>query len=114
MRNKDDVDNVNNEFNEEEITMLANKAVDSLVGLVLSFIILFLEPYVVSLMWKWFVVSLGVPKIGYWHAFGLTLLVNFLMYKATDNKDVTNKQLVHALYYVLVTWLVSFGISFLV
>ena len=113
MRNKDDVDNVNNEFNEEEITMLANKAVDSLVGLVLSFILLFLAPYVFMLMWKWFIVRLGVPNIGYWHAFGLTLLVNFLTYKTTDTK-VTNKQLAYALWYVLITWLVSFGISFLV
>lgn len=113
MHNRDEVENISKDLNEEEIRSLAKKATESLVGLLLGLILLFLSPYVVSLMWNWFVVSLGVPKIGYWHAFGLTLLVDFLMYKISENKDITSKQLGQALGYVLFTWLVAFGISFL-
>lgn len=114
MHNTDEVEDVKNDFNEEELHMLAKKFTDSLGGLLLSFIVIFLSPYVVSLMWKWFVVNLGVPKIGYWRAFGLVLLVDFLTYKVTNTKDVTNKQVLQALGYVLFTWLIAFGISFLV
>jgi hypothetical protein len=114
MHNTDEVENTKKDFNEEELDTLAKKFTDSLGGLLLSFIIIFLSPYVVSLMWKWFVVSLGAPKIGYWHAFGIVLLVDFLTYKVTNTKDVTNKQILQVLGYILFTWLIAFGISFLV
>lgn len=42
-------------------------------------------------MWRWFVVPLGVADVGFWHMFGLTVLVAALTKNAVsapDKKDI--------------------------
>ncbi len=33
------------------------------------------RPFVMMNLWEWFVCPLGLPQIGYWHAFGLLLIL---------------------------------------
>ncbi len=51
----------------------------------LMFIALFLEAFVTLLFWRWFVVSLGLKPLAYWHALGLVLFVGFIRHRA-DNQ----------------------------
>jgi len=51
----------------------------------LMFIALFLEAFVTLLFWRWFVVSLGLKPLAYWHALGLVLFVGFIRHRA-DNE----------------------------
>ncbi len=46
----------------------------------------------VSLMWQWFVVPLGVQKIGYAHAVGLGLLVSYMTHDPDTKNETTKAQ----------------------
>lgn len=96
-----------------EVKELTCVATESFLSIVIGMIILFLSPYVMMLMWGWFITGLGLPALGYWHAFGVMLVVDFLTYKAPSTSEGSLKQMKHALYYVLLTWLASFVISLL-
>jgi hypothetical protein len=39
----------------------------------------FLDALAFLLLWKWFVVPLGFPAVGYWHAYGLDLFIGLLI-----------------------------------
>lgn len=44
------------------------------------------------LLWQWFVVPLGVPALGFWHALGLATTIGLLtkdghLYNRTDSAD---------------------------
>ena len=52
-------------------------------------VILALSPFLYALrtvslvfLWKWFVVPLGVPRIGFWHCLGLLLVIQTAVYKS--------------------------------
>lgn len=47
--------------------------------------------YVLTILWSWFVVPLGVTSIGLWHAAGLMLLVGW-MTKAPSSTDDSAKK----------------------
>ena len=106
-------DSVDMEQEVEEVKELMRVAKESFLSLVIGLVILFLSPYVLTLMWGWFIKGFGLPALGYWHAFGLMLVVDFLTYKVPSTSEVSLKQTKHALYYVVVTWLASFVISLL-
>lgn len=63
---------------DKDIEEAANKAsstvIQTLTGVV-STINLFLSPLVITIMWGWFLVPLGVPVIGYLTALGVSLLI---------------------------------------
>lgn len=92
---------------------VARVATESFLSLIIGVIILFLSPYVMTLMWGWFITGFGLPALGYWHAFGVMLVVDFLTYKAPSTSEGSFQQIKHTLYYVLLTWLASFIISLL-
>ena len=46
--------------------------------------------YVVSQLWGWFVIPLGLPPITMWHAYGVSLLFNF-MCPYLDTADLAKK-----------------------
>jgi hypothetical protein len=43
--------------------------------------------FALSILWRWFVVPLGMPVIGIWHAAGLAALLGFATMKARDYED---------------------------
>ncbi len=71
--------------------------------------------FALSILWRWFVVPLGAPAIGMWHAAGLSAFVGFVTMKARDYDDVptpnvreavlgTVKRAVFAWLFVLLSW----------
>jgi len=50
----------------------------------LLFPLILLQGWVFSVMWGWFVVPLGAPAVGAWHAAGLTSIWTLLTYKAKE------------------------------
>lgn len=53
--------------------------------------------FVVSVLWGWFVVPLGVASIGVWQAAGIVVLVSFLVFDGTiprDNEKTTVEKFV--------------------
>ena len=49
---------------------------------------LFMTPFVTMTMWNWFVTKLGVHSIGYLMAFGIVLIVDFLIYIPSQNNQL--------------------------
>lgn len=58
--------------------------------------------YVLSYLWLWFIVPLGVPSIAVGHAVGIMALKNFVFAKYT--KEKTEKGKVSDLYAILAKW----------
>lgn len=79
-----------------------------------------LRGWVLSLLWAWFVVPLGVPPITYLHAVGISLLASLLTHKnspaddaALEKKNAHEKivegiatMLVGPLFVLLLGWLI--------
>lgn len=51
----------------------------------------FLDALVFMKYWGWFVVPLGVAGISYWHAFGLSLFIEFFWFTLTANGRTVGK-----------------------
>ena len=81
----------------------------NLLVLFVSIGLLFLSAYVTLCMWRWFVVPLGAPSIGYAHAYGLSLMAAFhtrspLVKKETDDHA---KNVWTSLSWVLLVWAIA-------
>lgn len=52
----------------------------------------FAGPFVLMLLWNWFVVKIGAPHITYWLAFGLDVTIGFVFSGDTkkNEKVITN------------------------
>lgn len=96
--------------------------------LILFLVAIFYRPIVVQDAWLWFVTPLGLNPLGYWHAWGLSNLLFFLVYpvaldirtseinKAVSDGDGKDNKFVlafvHLVFYAwahLIFWLVNFG-----
>jgi hypothetical protein len=78
-----------------------------LLGLFSSFLLLFtiasvLEGFVLSSLWEWFVVPLGVRHISIVHAIGICVLLDFLTYHYYDYKKSEEIGLIESLKYITV------------
>lgn len=74
--------------------------VEVLVGLVVALAIFAIaipigmaQAYVLMSLWGWFVVPLGVAALGFWHAFGLSILIHFVQKQnyVSDEESVLGK-----------------------
>lgn len=64
------------------------KALGRLGGfLLIALILALVRGYVLSALWGWFVVPLGVKELSIAHAIGLAVIVNFLTYQHDAAKD---------------------------
>ena len=61
-----------------------NKFLSFLGGLVVYAINIFIGGIVLMFMWNWFVVPLGVVKIGFWLALGISLTIVCFFGKKTE------------------------------
>lgn len=65
-----------------------NKSCLSAIGaLLLVPVIALYAGWVISILWGWFVVPLGVPSVGAVHAYGLALVVAMFTAKCPTKKD---------------------------
>lgn len=88
--------------------------VASTVEAVVVFGALFLEGVVLRQAWGWFVVPLGAPAIGYWHALALATLVGLLVRQNGLERDTTKgvgEHLSAVLVSWFVLWLMHFGVK---
>lgn len=84
---------------------------ESMLSLMLALANLFGAPYVLMVMWNWFVVPLGVVAIGYAWAFGLAAfggLLKMRLAHANEPKSDTTQQIVY-----LFTMAVMLGMGWL-
>lgn len=64
------------------------KTLTQVVGfIVLALGLIFASGLVLSVMWGWFIVRMGIPPITVPQALGLSLIVSFLTYKPKENTD---------------------------
>lgn len=80
-----------------------------LISLGLS--VLALKCLVITHLWGWFIVPVGLPHIKMWHALGIvciTMLFTYDSYSVDRQKTIDNRQrvkdLVTVLSYILVAW----------
>lgn len=59
---------------------------DSLLVFIASYFYVLFNGYVISVLWRWFAVPLGIPPISAVHGIGIDLLVGLLVFKAIDLK----------------------------
>jgi hypothetical protein len=56
----------------------------SLLVFIASIFYVLFNGYVISVLWRWFAVPLGIPPISVVHGIGIDLLVGLLVFKAID------------------------------
>jgi hypothetical protein len=59
---------------------------DSLLVFIASYFYVLFNGYVISVLWRWFAVPLGIPSISVVHGIGIDLLVSLLVFKPIDLK----------------------------
>jgi hypothetical protein len=75
------------------------------VVLIAVFPIVVLRGFVLSRLWGWFIVPLGLPSIGIAQACGIALILGFLSYsKSTTTKDNYVERTVEAFVSALACW----------
>jgi hypothetical protein len=93
---------------------IASTVVLGIFALVIGMVVL--NGVMLSYMWQWFVVPLGVRTIGAVQAIGIAIIVSVLTYKGDakgdDSSEALNKMLLH-LGARIVTFGIAFGLSFL-
>lgn len=56
-----------------------------IVGIILlTALTIFVGAWAFSTLWSWFIVPIGVPAIGYAHAYGLMIVASFLKMRPKD------------------------------
>jgi hypothetical protein len=85
---------------------LLNKGL-RLLGLFWSFVLLFiiasvLEGVVLSYLWEWFVVPLGLKPVSLLHAIGICILLDFITYHYYDYKKSEEVGLAASMSYILI------------
>lgn len=78
--------------------------------IVSSFLGLLLRGFVVSVLWKWFVVPLGLPAISVPHGIGLSTLILFMTndYTYSEELDSSDRNAI-----IMNTFLIPFGVPLL-
>jgi hypothetical protein len=66
--------------------------------------------YTLSVLWSWFVVPLGLPAVGMWHAAGLLLIVEAS--RARVEKEVSKTDVVEAVAVQAIAWAFALGLGF--
>jgi hypothetical protein len=93
---------------------IASALVVGFVGIVLSAALL--NGFMLSYLWEWFVVPLGVRSIRIAQAIGLAMIVSMLTYKHQEPKEDEDalSKLIASMTVKLVAFGIAFGVSFLV
>jgi len=60
--------------------------------IVLTILSIFVGAWAFSTLWSWFIVPIGLPAIGYAHAYGLMIVTSFLKMRPKDFDTSDNKE----------------------
>lgn len=87
-----------------------------LFGLFWSFVLLFiiasvLEGLVLSYLWTWFIVPLGVRPVSILHAIGICVLLDFITYHYYDYKKSEEVGLAASLAYIIIRPIVAMAVG---
>lgn len=74
---------------------------------------LLVEPYVLMLLWGWFVVPLGARPLTYWLAMGLGLVIALTTHANGIKRETAQAGYEHASI-VVVVWLLGWAVHFAV
>lgn len=68
--------------------------------------IIFLDAVILRDCWRWFIEPLGVPALGYWHAFGLLFMWEWLKHSPSyvTNERTIEQRLRESLFVSLLAW----------
>lgn len=83
---------------------------------VLMWPLTFWKGYLVSIMWRWFLVPLGVPAVGAWHVIGIALVVS-VMTKPQPFKSgepLYWKTITDLVFAAVLAWPLLFGLAALI
>lgn len=85
-------------------------------GLFWSFVLLFvvassLEGLVLSFLWEWFVVPLGLRPVSILHAIGICVLLDFVTYHYYDYKKSDEAGLKTSLMYIVIRPIIAMAIG---
>lgn len=84
------------------------------VQLILSCVLSALCALTVKTMWGWYIVPLGVPPIGFFHALGLDMTITFLVTTRPTTKIDFWEHFIwgtcYALLCLFMGWLIHFGV----
>ena len=80
---------------------------ESLIYLVSYMPLALLRGWVLSILWAWFVVPLGVIAVSVPHAVGLSILITMLTLHKTEDKDRTTEEKIAAYVMVVIYPLMS-------
>lgn len=84
-------------MSKQEDSAMAMSVAGCLVAIVTLVAGVFLRGLTLSLLWGWFVVPLGPPAVGLWHALGLAVLANLVagskkpLQKKDDESELTHQ-----------------------
>ena len=66
---------------------------------------MFLQGTVLVSFWNWFIVPLGVVKIGFWHSLGFSLMASTLVgIKSNNNDDEMWEKFIKSIITYLLIW----------
>lgn len=87
-----------------------------LLGLFWSFVLLFviassLEGLVLSYLWEWFVVPLGLKPVSTLHAIGICVLLDFITYHYYDYKKSEEVGLAASISYIIIRPIVAITVG---
>ena len=87
----------------------------ALLGFFLGYIIIvgYFRAFVLTKLWGYFLVPLGLVEIGIWHAWGISLLVTLFTYSSPSNSE-EKKNFVSALLNPVLLSLIAWGIGALI
>jgi len=71
-----------------------------------------LKAFVMTKIWSWFIIPLGFPQIGIWHACGILTIISFISLKWRDDDD-TEIQMLNKIIYVIINSLVAWGFAYI-
>lgn len=87
------------------------------IGMFFSFSFLFiiacvLEGFVLSNLWDWFIVPLGVRPISILHAIGICVLLDFITYHYYDYRKSEEIGIISSLTYIIIRPLIALIVGF--
>jgi hypothetical protein len=70
-----------------------------------------LQGFVFSQLWKWYLVPLGMPLIGYVHAFMIIMMGRLVTYKAPLDEE--KRDAVKKTGQIVTIWLFAWGVGYM-
>ena len=81
------------------------------IAIAMFFAMMILQGFVFSQLWKWYLVPLGLPVIGYLHAFMIILMGRLITYKPFTKEETTEGFKRSG--QIITLWLFAWGVGYM-